>query len=165
MKKTLYLMCGPAGAGKSHYIREHAERGTSAWISRDKVRFSIVGEDQEYFSKEDEVFAEWCRQVANALKTPWVDEVWADATHLTAKARKKTLDLIGCYLNEDMVIGFKDIYICPVVVKPDLETCFMQNSWRKGRANVPETVIKNMYDSFEDPINDDIGYEYEEVYY
>ena len=87
MAKELYIMCGAPGSGKSTYVREHAARGTSAHISRDKIRFSMVTKDEEYFSKEDEVYAEFIRQIIEALKAPWVDEVWVDATNMTKKSR------------------------------------------------------------------------------
>ena len=37
VKKKLYLMCGPAGSGKTTWIREHATPGVSALISRDRI--------------------------------------------------------------------------------------------------------------------------------
>ena len=52
VKKKLYLMCGPAGSGKTTWIREHATPGVSAHISRDRIRFSMVKEDEYYFSRE-----------------------------------------------------------------------------------------------------------------
>lgn len=154
MGKSLYIMCGPAGAGKTTYVREHATPGVSAHISRDKVRFSMVGEDEKYFSKEVEVYAEFCRQINAALDAPWVEEVWADATHLTASARKKLL----CNLKHKI----EDLWIYVVVIMPDVETCIKQNNLRSGRANVPETVIRNMHASYQDPWDD--GVAYEEVY-
>ena len=154
MVKELYIMCGPAGSGKSTYAHEYAERGHSAIISRDAVRFSMVGPDEAYFSKEDAVYAEFCRQIDEALDLPWVQEVWADATHLTKNARKKLLNTLK-HTQEDMAI-----YV--VVVLPDVETCIKQNSFRTGRENVPETVIRNMHASYQDPWDD--GIEYNEVY-
>ena len=43
-KKKVYLLSGPPASGKSTWIREHMTPH-SEWISRDKVRFSIVKED------------------------------------------------------------------------------------------------------------------------
>ena len=151
MVKTLYIMCGPAGAGKSTYAMKHMGIGNSAYISRDRIRFDMVGEDEEYFSKEFEVYAEFCRQIGLAIDAPWIEEVWADATHLTTGARAKLLNTI----NRDLT----NVRIVPIVVMPTLDTCLKQNAYRTGRGNVPDTVIKKMYWSFKNPREDGIDYE------
>ena len=152
--KKVYLMCGPAGGGKSTWIREHATPGVSAHISRDRIRFSMVKEDEYYFSREDEVYMEFVRQICRALAydTKWVDEIYVDATHLTKKSREKLVREIDSFCpNYDLIA---------VIVKPELEQCLAQNAQRSGREFVPETVIKNMYESFQHPLNDDLYYKY-----
>jgi predicted kinase len=141
MLKKLYLMCGPAGSGKTTWVKQHAHPGVSAHISRDRIRFSMVRENENYFSREDEVFEEFCEQIKQALAAPWVDEVYVDATHLTAKAREKVL-------REIAHIKFE---LIAVVIEPPLEKVLEQNAKRTGRERVPDTVIKNMYNSFEHP--------------
>ena len=151
-RKKLYLMCGPAGSGKSTWIRCNAKAGTSAHISRDRIRFSMVSKDEYYFSKEDNVYVEFINQIVRALNSPWVDEVYADATHLTKNARKKLIREIDnlSVLPYDLIA---------VVIKPELEQCLAQNAQRSGREFVPETVIRNMYKSFQHPLKDDLNYE------
>ena len=150
-RKKLYIMCGPAGSGKTTWIREHATPGTSAHISRDRIRFCIVKEDEYYFSKEDEVYEEFIRQIAHAFEIPWVDEVYADATHLTSKSRHKLVLAVEKYfLNFDLIA---------IVVKPELEQCLAQNAQRTGRECVPETVIRNMYTSYQSPLQDNLRYD------
>jgi predicted kinase len=151
--KKVYLICGPAGAGKSTWIRRNATAGTSAHISRDRIRFSMVKEDEYYFSREKEVYVEFVRQICRALayETKWVDEIYIDATHLTKKSREKLIrELDSFNPNYDLIA---------VVIKPDLEQCLAQNAQRSGREFVPETVIKNMYETFQHPMNDDLHYE------
>ena len=46
---------GPAGSGKTTWIREHATPGVSAHISRDRIRFSMVKEDEEYFANKESI--------------------------------------------------------------------------------------------------------------
>jgi predicted kinase len=152
-KKKLYLMCGPAGAGKTTWIRCNAEAGTSAHISRDRIRFNMVKEDEYYFSREDEVYMEFTRQICSALWCEWVDSVYVDATHLTQKAREKLIHEI------DSVYPAEYYDIIAVIVKPELEVCLAQNAQRKGRECVPERVICNMYSSFQHPLKDDLRYE------
>ena len=153
VKKKLYLMCGPAGSGKSTWIRNNATPGISAHISRDRIRFNMVAEDQYYFSREKEVYMEFVRQICRALsyETKWVDEVYVYATHLTKKSREKLVRELDSFCpNYDLIA---------VVVKPELEQCLAQNAQREGREFVPETAICNMYKSFQHPLNDDLNYE------
>ena len=154
-RKKLYLMCGPAGSGKTTWVREHATPGVSAHISRDRIRFSMVKENESYFSKEDDVYAEFCGEIHDALHCPWVEEVYADATHLTKKAREKLI--------KNIRVPLETLDIIAVAVKPSVEQCLAQNAQRSGRELVPEKVIMNMFSSFEDPWDDDI--EYSEVIY
>lgn len=150
MKKTLYIMCGPAGSGKTTWVHEHATPGTSAHISRDRIRFSMVKEDEYYFSREKEVYMEFVKQICKALSSEQIDKVYADATHLTKKSRENLIKEI------DSVYPFFDIVA--VAIKPSVEQCLAQNAQRSGREFVPEKVIMNMYSSFEDPWDDDIEY-------
>ena len=151
-KKKLYILCGPAGAGKTTWIRENAKPGKSAHISRDEIRFSMVEEGEYYFSREDDVYFEFCKEVHDAFFCPWVEEVYADATHLTKKSRERLIK--EAYLDPEWI----DIHV--IVIKPTLETCLAQNLFREGRARVPESVIRNMYGSYQSPLNDDIQYSY-----
>jgi predicted kinase len=113
----------------------------------------MVKEDEYYFSREKEVYMEFVRQICRALayETKWVDEIYIDATHLTKKSREKLIrELDSFNPNYDLIA---------VVIKPDLEQCLAQNAQRSGREFVPETVIKNMYETFQHPMNDDLHYE------
>jgi tRNA uridine 5-carbamoylmethylation protein Kti12 len=150
-RKKLYLMCGPAGSGKTTWVREHATPGVSAHISRDRIRFKMVKEDEYYFFRENEVYMEFTRQIMKAITCEWVDEVYVDATHLTKKSREKLVREI------DNVCRPFDIIV--VAIKPSVEQCLAQNAQRSGRELVPEQVIMNMYSSFEDPWDDDLDYE------
>ena len=151
-KPKLYLMIGPAGSGKSTWVRKHANPGHSAHISRDRIRFDMVAADEYYFSKEDDVYQEFVYQIADALRAPWVDEVYADATHLTAKSRRKLV------LAVEEIAPYFDLI--GVVVMPDVDTCLAQNAQRTGRECVPESVIRNMYNSFYSPLYDDLRYDF-----
>lgn len=142
MCKSLFLMCGVPGSGKSTFIKEQITKTTykAAYVSRDAIRFGMVKEDEEYFSKEDEVFKEFIEQINRALKM--CEVVYVDATHLNEKSRNKVLDLID--------LNNVDIY--PIDFNISLETCLNQNENRKGtRAYVPREVIRRMYMSYQAP--------------
>ena len=143
MIKNLFVLVGVSGSGKSTLAKKIAkELGASAKIiSRDEVRFSMVAEDEEYFSKENEVFKEFIRQIKESLNTN--QNTIVDATHLNCGSRTKLLRAIGADLEGAAIYA--------VVVLNDLEIILKQNRERKGRAYVPESVIKNMYATFEAP--------------
>ena len=146
-------MCGAPGAGKSTWLAEHAEPG-AAVISRDKIRFETVREDEYYFAKEAVVFNLFCHEIAVALENAAVTDVYADATHLTEASRKKLINGVRRYTNLD------DVNLCCVIVMPPLETCLAQNALREGRERVPDSVVKKMYESFQDPHKDEIGFNF-----
>ena len=58
MKNKLYVICGVPGTGKSTFCKNHLTMfgDNVKYVSRDDIRFSIVKENEEYFSHETEVF-------------------------------------------------------------------------------------------------------------
>lgn len=150
MRKKLYIMVGAPGCGKTTYIRTHAAPGHSAHISRDAIRFAKLEEGENYFSREKEVYKAFVQQITMAFNDcPWIDEVWADATHLTKSSRKKLLS----HLNT------ANIDVIPVIIMPELDICLGQNMLRTGRERVPDTIVEKMYNSYEDPAYDKINYD------
>lgn len=135
VKRKLYLMMGIPGAGKSTYLKTKVSEQPFKVISRDKIRFSIVKEDEEYFSHENEVYAEFIHQTKEALNE--YSEVYIDATHLNEASRTKTLKALGESL--------KNVEVNIIYVRTPLEVAIAQNENRKGtRAYVPVEVIRRM---------------------
>ena len=143
MKKSyLFIMCGIPGSGKSYFANSIA-RTNSVIVSRDEVRFSIISDEDEYFSKENLVFREFVKRIQEGLDNNKV--VYADATHLNGVSRFKLLNSLDV-TNTDVI---------PVYMKTPLSVCLERNAKREGRRRVPDTVIKNMYNSMTDPANDE----------
>lgn len=148
MNKRLYVLCGIPASGKSTWVREHEEalkqespNGRITVVSRDKIRFSLLEEDEPYFAKESLVYQEYIRQIAESLNSG--DTVIADATHLNAKSRARLLNSLGGALE-----GCEVIAIC-MIVSPAL--ALKRNHQRSGREFVPPSQIIQMHASYNTP--------------
>lgn len=138
--RYLYMMVGLPGSGKSTWIRDHIH-DDDVIISRDTIRFCLVSEQEEYFSKEDKVFNLFIKQIQEAIDdVSW--DIYVDATHLNEKARNKVLDRLD--ISDDVAIIPVYFDICP-------EVALKRNAQREGRARVPDSVILNMYGSLTPP--------------
>ena len=146
----LYILCGPSGCGKSTWARNFISENDPLYqkvrdVSRDEIRYSIIKEEEDYFSHEKEVF----KKFADTIRHTLIDgfDVIADATHLNEFSRRKLTQAIDMYYDE-----YKIIY---VVFNADADTCVARNVNREGRANVPENVIRNMCRDFRAPTLDE----------
>jgi predicted kinase len=137
-RKTIKIVCGPPGSGKSTWIQNNIKEN-EIWVSRDAIRFKLLSEDENYFAKETEVFAKFIEYINSALSDPELESIYVDATHLNSVARNKVLNKLNMNY-----IGYIEAYC---FITP-LDICLKRNALRSGRALVPETVIKNMFDSY-----------------
>jgi len=142
-KRNLYIMCGVPGSGKSTWLKNHEcfFDPSHAVISRDAIRFGVIKEGDEYFSKENEVWVEFVRQAKESL-TNNVDTI-LDATHLNVASRTKIL--------RELKDSLKGVHINAIVINTSLNTCLDQNEQREGLAKVPRGAVRRMYYSFEVP--------------
>lgn len=140
---TLYILCGPSGCGKStwrdEFIKDYNNR--IHYVSRDEIRFSLVKEGEDYFSKEKEVFDRFSQALAAELMNGF--DVIADATHINKASRNKLIRAIDKFFTEYQIVY--------VIFQTDLKTCIEQNNKRTGRMQVPEEVIKKMFKNFQLP--------------
>ena len=149
-KYKLYLLMGCPGSGKSTYLNDRIKNGDGVVISRDIIRFSLVSEDEEYFSRENEVYELFVKGIANALK--FNKEVYADATHLNELSRAKLLRALGKNL--------KGVEVNVIYVRVPVEVAIQRNENRIGtRAYVPRSVIRRMYSQTTMPIKEE-GFEH-----
>ena len=144
----LYILCGPSGCGKTTWALEFIQKPENAdvrYISRDAIRYEMVNPNEEYFSREKEVF----RRFAGTITQTLVDgfDIIADATHLNQFSRRK--------LTQAIDMCFQDYQIIYVVFNVNVDTCLERNQNREGRANVPENVIRNMCRDFRAPSLDE----------
>ena len=150
----LYLMMGLPGAGKSTLLKEHFKNNPdNVIVSRDEIRFSLVKENEDYFSHEDEVIKTFFEKIHTALKMG--KDVYADQTSLTVASRKKFLNNIDKSLAEEINLIFIDT---------PYSECIINNDKRNGtRAFVPKGVIRRMHSQMEKP-NTNEGFNYIFIY-
>ena len=154
MKKILYIMCGISGSGKSTFVKNNLKEN-EVWISRDKIRFSLVKENEKYFSKENLVYKTFVEEIQKCLDDKEIKAVYADATHLNEKSRLKLLNSLK--LN-------KDIFIIPIYFTVSLNTALNRNCNRTGREFIPEMVIKNQLSNYTPPAHCEDIYMYDEIW-
>lgn len=153
--KTLYIMVGAPASGKTYFAKHNLMNGPGwMYVSRDDIRFSLVKDDEEYFSHEKEVFLTYVREICRALRSDSIYNVIADATHLHWPSRKKLIEAIKFYMGNEM----KEIQLIPVMMWTHWDTIEERNALRHGREVVPRDVLRDMYKKLRDPDSDPFSY-------
>lgn len=150
--RTLWFTCGLPGSGKSTWLEKNVN--ANKVVSRDKIRFHYLNQNDDYFDHENLVWQDFVRTIRE--KSLCYEDVFIDATHLNEKSRNKILRALN--INTDAV------NINWLVFDVDLKTCLRRNEKRQGRARVPDYVLVNMNKIFDLPTFDE-SYEYNKIYY
>lgn len=140
------MLAGIPGSGKSTWLRTHLGDG-DAYVSRDEVRFSIIGDNEDYFSHETEVFDKFVAEIEEKLNEG--KRVFADATHINWASRRKLIERL--HNREDINI---DVYYFNITSA----LAIARNNQRDGRARVPENIIRRMHSQFRNPTSDPFKY-------
>lgn len=135
---TLFLVCGIPGSGKSTFLSQFVKKSSSLIISRDKIRFSLLKDGEDYFAHEPIVEQMFYTGISKALELGY--DVFADQSSISPSARRKI---------KNRVHGFSEINI--IWIDTPIEVCIERDSKREGRARVGEKVIKNMLANFTPP--------------
>ena len=142
---NLYLMCGIPGSGKSTYAKMNKDLRYCKYISRDDIRYSLLKDGDDYFSKEKQVFRVFITQINQAIIMG--RDVVVDATHISRASRARVLRNLEGRCNLDKIV-------CICMTTPLLD-CLQRNAMRSGRAKVPDKSIKEMAHNFEKPSYDE----------
>ena len=140
--RILYLMMGIPGSGKSTWVKEQIKEKGGIHISRDAIRFSLVKENEPYFSKERLVYRTFIQKSQEAIDDLSNDNIYIDATHLSAESRYKLLNK----LNLEKIDN-----VCVVFINTELQVALARNNKRTGREKVPEDVIISMFENLDYP--------------
>lgn len=139
---TLYVMVGVPGSGKSTWAKKNLTN--AEYISRDTVRLSIIKDNEDLFSHEDEVYDKFVSILADGLRDN--RDMVADATHLSHGARHK---MVRALAKNEMTADKYDIIF--VMMDTPINECIARDDNREGRAHVTAPVIRRMYKSLSTP--------------
>ena len=154
----LIMFCGIPGSGKSTEARRMARSLTARnlmveYISRDELRFSMISDESEYFSKEKEVFSKFVEKMNNSLNKN--DCTIIDATHISKASRAKILRRVE---NPD------NVRLLVLYLTTPFDVCMRQNDLRTGRKRVPHEAIEKMAEQFEEPTEKEfVGFGFDTV--
>lgn len=135
----LYLMVGIPGSGKSTFINRILDPEEDVHISRDDVRFSIIHDKDQYFSREGEVFREFIKRIKKAEAEG--KNVYIDATHISRGSRYKLLSALN-KRPEDFVV---------MMMTTPFDVCMERNAARSGKKRVPDNSMHSMKNNYQAP--------------
>lgn len=150
MSKNLYIVMGLPGSGKSTWLKEHLN--DPVIVSRDEVRFSMLGENSKYFDNEKKVFSKYVNTIQEYLDSSNNIDVYADATHINQKSRNKLLNKLN----------LKDVNINILYINTPVEECIKRNNNREGLEKVSEKVIRDFNERLEVPTHNE-KYKYKSI--
>lgn len=157
IRKTLWILSGAAGAGKSTWANEEAQGRNAIIISRDNIRFDLMSENDSYFANETKVWRRFIDQIEYALVYSDYENIYVDATHINQKSRNKLLDAIS----QKVALEYVDIKV--VYFNVCAAVCRQRNARRTGRRQVPDKAIMRMMNQFETPTFNE-KYKYKEIW-
>ena len=134
------------GSGKTTWVKKQLKGDTDRYVSRDEIRFSLLQDGDEYFAHETEVFKMFVDKIVQNLNDVNSYRIFADASHLNYQSRIKLLNAL-----KEREVDFNAVDINYIWMFTTLETCIARNALRTGRANVPESIIKEMYSRQSEP--------------
>lgn len=151
-RKKVWLLCGIPGSGKSTWVENQLKTHSGVWCSRDVVRFSLLAQGEDYFSREQEVFEAWIEAINKLIADKHTENIYIDATHISPASRKKVLNKLPWWAVDIYAVNF----LIPV------EECIRRNALREGLERVPESIIRNFHKKFI-PANENEKWNYVEI--
>lgn len=155
MEKTVYIMVGPAGTGKSTWVNEH-KKGKDIVISKDTIREQVAGTLEDFYTYKDE---KGYKAKVNKIYQKQISEVYAQdcdvyIDNLNVRRRIR----IEMY-KQFVAHGFKVVIVW---MHRPFKVCFEQNNKRFGAKRVGYKAFKNIYTDIDVP---KLGVDCDEVIY
>lgn len=155
--KSFILLSAVAGCGKSTWSTMYAGRHRNVKIvSSDEIRKEVTG-GYQIFTGEEEVWKRFFDYINKYAEEDTTNDltVIADATNLKNAYRLRALEKVKGYDRKVLI-----------VLKKPLDVILRQNKMREKDKIVPEEVVRNMYNSFEEPSEEVLnGFDEYCVYY
>lgn len=107
---TLKLLIGVPGSGKSTYCENYQkEHPNSIWISSDKVRGLLLGNENDQ-SQNERIFEEMFRRTLDSLNQGYT--VLYDATNVVRKRRVELLNKLPAYVVKEAIVCWAPVELC-----------------------------------------------------
>lgn len=155
--KSFILLSAVAGCGKSTWSKMYAGRHRNVKIvSSDEIRKEVTGGYQN-FTGEEEVWRRFFDYINKYAEEDTTNDltVIADATNLKNVYRLRALERVKGFDRKVLII-----------LKKPLDVILRQNQLREPDKVVPEQVVRNMYNSMEEPSDEVLeGFDEYCVYY
>lgn len=134
--KTLYIMSGISGSGKSTVAKTLFPFAT--YLNADSIRRELTGDESDQ-TRNTDVFKVLYERLKWFVEIG-VSDIIVDNTSLTVHDRKKIIDHAKKY---------GDIHVVIVFIKPDIGLAIYRNSMRERK--VPIDVIRRQFQKIQWP--------------
>lgn len=137
--KTLTLLIGIQGSGKSTYAASLMTKENSRCVNKDLIRENLSPTGEWSHEIESQVNKIEHEAIMNFIDLG-IDLIVIDATNLS-------LSRIDKFENIALKHGY---HFEPIVLESsfNLDLCISRNAKREGRAKVPESVIRSFFNTF-----------------
>lgn len=140
--RTIYIMSGIPGSGKSTYVSKYAGRDHII-LSRDEFRDHLreLYKSEEYYPvPAPEEYEMWADYIKETMITHPHHTIWIDQCTPTQRSAEKLLKAISSAFTADD-------FVCFTVIHTTLDQCLKRNALREGFEEVPPSVIRNIHNA------------------